>query len=190
MTTAAEKSALRTALFDARNLLSAATKADLDAGLRKQLSQLIDEFQPRRIAAYNPLPTEPGGADLVGFLRNRGLEVIVPISNPDRTMSWILVREETKFKPGAFGIAEPVGTHIAGDPLSQCDLVLVPALAATPAGFRLGKGGGYYDRALASQQEATTIALVYDSEVLPEIPTQPHDRPTSIVLTPTRIFRN
>lgn len=66
------------------------------------------------------------------------------------------------------------------------DVVIVPALAATPDGSRIGKGRGYYDRflsILASQQRApVTVALVRDSELLASIPCEPHDQKVSVVV--------
>jgi 5-formyltetrahydrofolate cyclo-ligase len=68
--------------------------------------------------------------------------------------------------------------------------VLVPGLAASPTGMRLGRGGGSYDRALGRVPVGTfTCALLYDDEVDRDVPTEPHDRAVSAVATPSGIRR-
>ncbi len=71
--------------------------------------------------------------------------------------------------------------------MSQCDLILVPALAVDKVGNRLGKGKGYYDRALAAVSGIPKYAVVFDSEVLPAIPAESHDVWMTGAVTPTAI---
>ena len=66
-------------------------------------------------------------------------------------------------------------------------MVLVPGLAVSPTGERLGQGGGCYDRALARVPAGTPVAVVlYDDEVGVAVPTDPHDLPVGFALTGTR----
>ena len=89
-------------------------------------------------------------------------------------------------KEGAF--IEFVGAHPVGsrvDAVARADLVVVPALAVDRYGFRLGRGGGSYDRALARVSASTlTVALLHDGELLDRLPAEPHDRPVRAVVTP------
>ena len=62
-----------------------------------------------------------------------------------------------------------------------------PALAVDRHGHRLGRGGGYFDRALAAVPPSMSVAVVYDDEVLDEVPTQPHDRDVGAALTPSAL---
>ena len=62
---------------------------------------------------------------------------------------------------------------------------LVPALAVDARGYRLGRGGGSYDRALARVgEQVPTIALLYDDELLPSVPIEPHDQRVRVVARP------
>ena len=71
--------------------------------------------------------------------------------------------------------------------MASADLVIVPALAVDRRGRRLGRGGGSYDRALARVGGAVlTIALLYDDELLDEIPAGPHDQPVRLVAQPAQ----
>ena len=63
--------------------------------------------------------------------------------------------------------------------------VLVPSLAVDRDGHRLGRGGGYYDRVLATVPRARRVAVVYDEEVVATVPHDPHDVDVAFALTPS-----
>jgi 5-formyltetrahydrofolate cyclo-ligase len=70
------------------------------------------------------------------------------------------------------------------------DVVLAPGLAVDRRGVRLGRGAGYYDRALAAVR-APVAVLLYDAELVEEdLPAEPHDRPVTAVVTPLRGWVN
>ena len=155
------------------------------------------------MAAYAPLPGEPGGADLPEFLLSTGARVIlpriVPISGAAeagltgplaKQLEWVEFTGDN-LHSGTWGIREPAGepiTHV--DEL--CQLFIVPALAVDYRGYRLGQGGGFYDRAFASFSPQPTFAgnvyaLINDEEFVPEIPAEPHDLTVNAVITPSGV---
>ena len=84
--------------------------------------------------------------------------------------------------------AQPVGEALGSKALAGADLILIPALAASEDGTRLGQGGGWYDRTLPHRSpSAPIVAVVFDDEVLPggRIPREPHDVPIDAIVTPT-----
>jgi 5-formyltetrahydrofolate cyclo-ligase len=88
--------------------------------------------------------------------------------------------------PGFQGIPEPPGDA----PEVQPALLLVPLIAATTAGVRLGQGRGYYDRALATLRRVrpvTAIGLAWDVQIAPALPAEPWDMPLDMIATPTRL---
>jgi 5-formyltetrahydrofolate cyclo-ligase len=68
--------------------------------------------------------------------------------------------------------------------LAEATLIVLPALAVDRAGNRLGRGAGYYDRALAEMATALRVAVVFDSEILPALPAEPHDVPVNLAVSP------
>ena len=85
--------------------------------------------------------------------------------------------------------AQPAGEALGSQALAGADLILIPALAASEDGTRLGQGGGWYDRTLPHRApSAPIVAVVFDDEVLPggRIPREPHDIPVDAIITPTR----
>ena len=113
-----------------------------------------------------------------------GLELLLPVSNPDNTLHWVAFDGVTT-KQSIFGFAEPHGPAVDLEPV---DLIVVPALAIDQSGNRLGKGKGYYDRALALTA-APVVAVVYEHELLEALPAEAHDRRVDFVVTPVRIKR-
>ena len=85
--------------------------------------------------------------------------------------------------------AQPDGEALGAESLTEADLIIIPALAASADGTRLGQGGGWYDRALLHRSpSAPIVAVVFDDEVLADgrIPREPHDVPIDAIITPTR----
>jgi 5-formyltetrahydrofolate cyclo-ligase len=87
---------------------------------------------------------------------------------------------------GRFGLFEPVGPRLGPTALGAADTVVVPALAVGRDGSRLGRGGGYYDRALQyARPDAVLVAVVFDDELLDELPVEAHDLRVTAVVTPS-----
>jgi 5-formyltetrahydrofolate cyclo-ligase len=155
-----------------RRRILAARPRDADPGpLRERLAALLREARPGVAAAYQPFGTEPGGPDLPAFVAGLVPAVLLPVLLPDKDLDWALYGDEPGRTLGVEGIA-------------RAQVVIVPALAVDVHGYRLGRGGGSYDRALARvSQEALIVALLHDGELLAEVPHEPHDRRVHVVLT-------
>lgn len=164
-----------------------ATKARLDRAVVTHAQACITHFNAaaRPIAAYNPLPSEPGPADFAAQLAESASAVWLPISLPGGVLSW--ARHDGSVGPGALGIAEPVGARFNSNVLRSCALVIVPALAVDSQHMRLGKGAGYYDRALAGLS-VPVAAVVFAEELVQHVPHEPHDVPVDAVITPEGFF--
>lgn len=121
--------------------------------------------------------------DLIRSLLDRGRIVAVPRITPDQAMIAQGIVSFDAMKPGRHGILAPD----AEGPELAPDLCIVPCLAVTGSGDRLGMGGGYYDRYLARHPEMATFALAFDEQVIDTIPVEPHDRRMDYIVTPTRV---
>lgn len=91
----------------------------------------------------------------------------------------------TGLMPGAFGIDEPVASAPVVEP-SAVEVAVVPGLAWTKEGARLGQGGGFYDR-LLSQIGGATMGVGFDVQMVDEVPLEPHDVPVDQVWWAGRI---
>jgi 5-formyltetrahydrofolate cyclo-ligase len=154
--------------------------------VRTALVAFLDARRARVVAAYVPQPQEPGGADLPDALTAATRTVLLPVVGSDRDLDWAVHTGD--LRTGRYGLREPTGPRLGPDAIASADLVVVPALAVDRRGVRLGRGGGYYDRALARTAAGTLVlALLYDGELLDALPTEPHDRPVHGVVTPAGV---
>jgi 5-formyltetrahydrofolate cyclo-ligase len=137
----------------------------------------------RCVATYASMPPEPGTAPLIEWLTGNGARVLLPVLRDDNDLGW--GEAAGKQTPGRFGLTQ-LATDLGIDEIRKADVVLVPALAVDRHGTRLGRGGGSYDRAL-TRVDAPIIAVVYDTELVDELPRDRHDRDVDFALTPRRM---
>jgi len=149
-------------------------------GLAEQLQAAVAALAAKSIASYQPLYSEPDVSQFNAWAEER-FEVYYPRVDGDS-----LVFAKPPMIAGKFGLSEPTGLQAE---ISAIDLVLVPALAVDLEGHRLGKGKGFYDRALLGPTQENLYAVVFDSEVLPQVPSEPHDQQVTGIITPTRAIR-
>jgi 5-formyltetrahydrofolate cyclo-ligase len=98
------------------------------------------------------------------------------------------VEAETELVEGAFGVPEPPVDAPQVEP-GDVGFALVPALAVDPRGYRIGYGGGYYDKLIPQLRNACTCAVAYDFQLISEVPDLPHDVPVDLVVTDERVIR-
>jgi 5-formyltetrahydrofolate cyclo-ligase len=183
---AAEKAALRRRLLADRARLSPDQRAAAGRALRDAVLELPQVQMAGTIAAYYSLSSEPDTHGLVYALWKRGGYVLLPLLRPDADLDWASYEGPDSLRPGPRGLAEPAEPPRGMDAVTRADLVLVPALAVDRGGVRLGRGGGSYDRALARVAPGIpTIALVYDGELLDEVPADDHDQRVRLVARPS-----
>jgi len=183
---AAEKAALRRRLLAGRARLSPDQRAAAARALRDAVLELPQVQMAGTIAAYYSLTSEPDTHGLVYALWKRGGYVLLPLLRPDADLDWASYEGPDSLRPGPRGLAEPGEPPRGMDAVARADLVLVPALAVDRGGVRLGRGGGSYDRALARVAPGIpTIALLYDGELLDEVPADDHDQRVRLVARPS-----
>jgi len=176
------KKLLRTQLSAARQTLARHTETA--AGLEANLLKLTRHLGAQTVAAYLPFGTEPNTLQFVLGAAGHGLRLIMPVSNSDGSLSWVGYTGQSA--PGIFGFEEPVGPPAN---LTDAQLILIPASAVDHRGNRLGKGKGFYDIALSDPNVVAPVAaVVYDSEVLAELPVEEHDQPVAFIVTPARLI--
>jgi 5-formyltetrahydrofolate cyclo-ligase len=177
------KAELRRALRRARP--DADAQLAQSSAIRHHLRDWLATQPARTIACFAALPGEP---------------MLLPLFADFPERRWVLPRidgETMRFHvagaatlaAGHFGIHEPPADSPVCPP-GEIDLFLCPGMAFTRGGIRLGRGKGYYDRALAqSQAEAIKVGVCFNEQVLSELPVDPHDVPMHFLATPDGIAR-
>lgn len=139
------------------------------------------------VAAHVAVGNEPPTRALLEALLGRGVRVVLPIVLPGHGLGWGDLVGWSALTTSSMGLLEPVANDEAARAARTADLLLVPAVAVDRAGHRLGRGGGYFDRWLPVEPRGPVVAVLYDDEVLDDLPHEPHDRRADAALTPSGV---
>ncbi|PRB71299.1 5-formyltetrahydrofolate cyclo-ligase [Arthrobacter sp. MYb213] len=186
----AEKKSRRAKARAARRALSPATRAKLAQQLAAQAMAYLTESTDTavRVGAYLSTDEEPDTSVLLNALVDAGIEVFLPVCQPEYQLGWVRWNPGVELRRSAVApVDEPVGPRHDARLFEQVHTLFIPALLVDQRGLRLGQGGGYYDRflPLIEQQATRVAALVYSSEFVPagDFPVEAHDRPVDMVIT-------
>jgi 5-formyltetrahydrofolate cyclo-ligase len=141
------------------------------------------------VTCFVSMTTEPPTDEVRTKLSALGKDVALPIMKPGNSLAWGF--DGTDLVKNSYGIFEPAPTEID---IAQASAILVPALRVGRDGSRLGRGAGYYDRALANVPAHSLggpirICLVFDDEVDDSVPSEPHDAPIDVIVTPSEVIQ-
>lgn len=169
--------------LDRRTAWSAAATA--------RLLTVLDAAGPGPVAAFRALPEEIATDGLIEALVARHGHVLLPRQEgKGRPLVFRRWAPGEPLVPGPFGVSEPAPDA----PVAEPRIVVVPLLAFDDRGYRLGYGGGFYDRTLARLQAASppplAIGFAFELQHLDAVPVGPYDRPLDGVVTEaaTRTF--
>ncbi len=184
------KRALRADLRERRQQRSQPALESAAQGVKAQLDALVAAVGARSVSCFLSTPTEPGTHAFVADAVARGIRVLLPISRPDGLLDWAVATPETAVTEGLFGLPEPTGDVLSPLALNDVDLLVIPAAAVDRSGMRLGWGRGYFDKTLGSMEKCPPVyAVIFDSELVDEVPRDLHDQPVTGIVTPTQTLR-
>ncbi|MBE9205647.1 5-formyltetrahydrofolate cyclo-ligase [Nostoc sp. LEGE 06077] len=180
-----DKAKLRRTLLKQRQSMSVKEWREKSDRICTTLQTLIHYDEAKTILAYFSFRQEPDLSSLFadtkykwGFPRCVG-----------NSLSWHTWKSGESLQINSYGISEPHPDAPIIYP-SKVDLILVPSVAGDSRGYRLGYGGGYYDRLLSSPEWANifTIGIVFDFAYLPQLPTENWDKPLQAISTETKFL--
>lgn len=177
------KDALRQLIQQRRSRLTPEQWRDLGA---RTATLAVDALPAdvRVVALYAARDDEPPTRALIDALTSRGCRALLPRLGASPDWAWFTGWDSMRTGWGA--IPEPTGPALGAEALSQAEFVVVPCLAVSRDGTRLGTGGGWYDRALLHRSLTAPVwALARTSEVMASLPREPHDVPVTRILTET-----
>ncbi len=156
-----------------------------------QLAAHLPAFRSAKtVGLFLSLPTEPDLAPLIEEAWSAKKQIVLPRILPSDdnvpALDWYAIPPSDSIEdallrnPDNPNLLEPDPKLCAPIPLTEIDCLFVPALALDPAGWRLGRGGGYYDHTLAQIKSAIKPiphpALLFELQLVPELPREPHDQ--------------
>jgi 5-formyltetrahydrofolate cyclo-ligase len=180
-----EKTARRRSFRALRRALEPALRQTETAATVAVLSSYLPTHADRPLASYLALPDELDLAELHRFWWSQKRSLWLPRVSGPGTLTWHAFTDENHVVHattlGSFGIREPNPARIPAQSLPSNATVLVPGLAFTRDGQRLGQGKGFYDRVLSTHQ-GHTIGIGYRCQRAEHLPTETHDQPVAMVV--------
>ena len=173
------KAELRKKILQEMKTLSQEQKQAMDRALTERFLQHPFYQEAKVIATYLSFPHEFQTQELIKRMLKDGKKVLIPKTYPKGRMEFV-VYDPKQLAKTSFGLLEPQGDLEVVEP-SQIDLIHVPGLAFTSEGYRIGYGGGYYDRYL-EHFAGHTMSTIYPCQVQ-EFNLENHDIPVQEVLT-------
>ena len=183
------KRALRAELIQVRARLSKEERSERSGLISDRACAIPELLAARVVALYAPLNTEVDPSGISRRLAKGGARIAWPrVQKSGRILDFASC-EFSALVPGPLGALEPPAGARAVE-LEQIDAVLMPGVAFSVDGLRLGRGGGYYDATLKRvQSHALRVGLCFDVQIVPSLPREPHDVPLDLVLTEARTLR-
>lgn len=130
------------------------------------------------VTAFEPMRTEPPVDGLTAALLRAGARVLIPVTLARPDLEWVDLADDPAAR-----------RHLGEGVLGEVDVFLVPGLAVSLDGVRLGQGGGYYDttlpRARLLAPHAPRVICLHDHEVVDAVPADEHDVVVDAVLRPS-----
>lgn len=183
-----QKRALRAELRERRRNLTSSERQAATAGLTANLIALTEQSGARSVSCYLAAFAEPETRPYLQWALQKGVRTLLPIARRDGLLDWTRFAGEEE-EIGLAGMPEPVGELLGPIAINDVDLILVPAACVDVRGVRLGWGRGYYDKTLGSMAKCPPVyAVVFDSEVVDEVPRERHDQPVDGAVTPQRVL--
>jgi 5-formyltetrahydrofolate cyclo-ligase len=170
------KAEIRKRILRLRNTM---TQEEIRAGsdaIVKRLTELSALRRASALMVFLSYGSEVMLDDLIRWAWREGKRIAAPLSNPG-TRELIPCRIDSfeDLESGHYGIREPKVASAKPFPREEIECVLVPAVAFDRRGYRVGYGGGYYDRFLPGVPQAARIGIAFACQIVEQIPPDPHD---------------
>ncbi|MGE4484994.1 MAG: 5-formyltetrahydrofolate cyclo-ligase [Oscillospiraceae bacterium] len=171
-------------------ILARLTEDDIISGndiIFNNTMSLPEYAAARTVFAYHSMGREPDTRKILDSALSSGKTVALPLITGAGIMEARIIKTVSELVPGKFGIPSPPEASETLEP-RDIDFILVPAVAFDVNGYRLGRGGGFYDRFLA-KTTAYAAGLSREAALLSSVPREVHDLPVQCIITEKRIAR-
>lgn len=181
------KKEIRQKMLALRRALSASETEVKRMALRDQICSLPIYQKAKRIMAYLSMKGEADLDPLILQALSDGKEVYIPVCLPEKQMEAGRLYDMDHFRKGPYGLRDlPEGYEVVSP--EDLDLVLVPGVAATRAGVRLGMGAGYYDRYLMRVPFEKRVVTLWDFQIVDAIPFEEFDQTMAQIVTDKEVI--
>jgi len=182
-----QKRALRAELRERRRITTPKARQAADTAITGHLIELATRLGSASIAAYLSTADEPGTRDFLTWACEHDISVLLPISREDGLLDWAPYDGQDEDED-LLGMPTPTSELLGPIAINEVDLILVPAASVDRTGMRMGWGRGYFDKTLGSMQTCPPVyAVIFDDELVENVPSERHDQAVDGVVTPSGI---
>ena len=178
-----KKTEIRTAYLARRAAIPSEERARRDEQIRRYILSSASFRYAQTVLAYHPRETEIDVLPLLREAMAQGKKIALPRCEEEHTMTYRYVDDLDALTPGMYGIYEPsADAPVFREEAGRASLCLVPGVVFDAHGFRIGYGGGYYDRFLHGYQ-GSMLGLVYKEFILASVPHGRYDLALPVIAT-------
>ena len=186
----ARKSEIRRSTFARRDDLSKDERSKKSAAIMERLFGFANFLEARIVLFYMSYSSEVGTEPMVRKALELEKIIALPLvdSRKKEIVPFRIENLDRDLRPGYRGIREPIRQRCKQIPVQYVNLAIIPGVAFDERGGRIGHGMGVYDRFIPRLDITTRkVALAFECQIVPQIPMEPHDRYTDIIITEKRI---
>jgi 5-formyltetrahydrofolate cyclo-ligase len=182
------KRALRSELVARRARLGPEERAERSRAIAGRIEEVAAFRAADVVALYAAMGAEVDPAEIARRSLDRRVRVAFPRVGPhgDRRLEFAICPVDRLVRGPLGALQPPAGAHVVTPQELGC--IVMPGVAFSEDGLRLGRGGGYYDATLAAFPGAARIGLAFDLQIVPRLPREPHDAPMDAVVTEARVL--
>ena len=178
------KKEIRKRIMTLRNAMPLEAIAAKSGEIVRRLKELPEIRESSTLMVFLNFGSEVVTDDLIVWGWAEGKRIVVPLCHPEsREMTPCLIGGFADLETGHYGIREPKADRLRVVPPGEIEAVLVPAVAFDRRGYRVGYGGGYYDRFLPKAPQAVRIGAVFACQIVPEVPIDRYDVQAERIVT-------
>jgi len=181
------KTTLRNEVREALSKMSEAAYQDRSFIVAKNVLQEPYIIEANTIGITISNKPEVDTIHLIEELWQLGKKVAVPKCNPKtREMTFYAIDSFAQLETVYMHLCEPIPEKCEFVDANEMDVILVPGVVFDKFGYRIGYGGGYYDRYVLNCSKGKLVSLLFDEQLYEQVPTDAHDCPVDIIVTPTK----
>lgn len=187
----ARKSEIRRSTFARRDALSKDERSKKSAAIMERLFGFANFLEARIVLFYMSYSSEVDTEPMVRKALELEKIVALPLvdSKKKEIVPFRIENFDRDLRPRYRGIREPIRQRCKQIPVQYINLAIIPGVAFDERGGRIGHGVGIYDRFIPRLDITTRkVALAFECQIVPQIPMEPHDRYTDIIITEKRII--
>ena len=181
---------IRNQIFEAKLELGKERRKLLNNAIIEKLYNSSFYKEANHIMVYVSFGSEINTHDFIKESLKKGKRISVPVTFPDSKEikpSELLDFDELEI--GFYNILTPKDESIRFIDPNEIDLIIVPGVAFDRKGYRIGYGGGYYDRFLSSYPDIIKLSIAYDLQLIDEVPRKDHDIPVDFIITEKEVIK-